>query len=62
MDRVRCQDRPLNLRLNYFSSPSPLVKARRYTVSPGLSGEIESHNRKAQRISPDCDCACAGQK
>ena len=62
MDRIQCQSKPLDLRLRYFSSSKLLVKARQYTVSSSLSGEIESHNRKVQQVSPDCDCACLGQK
>lgn len=62
MDCIQCQGKPLDLRLRYFSSPKSLVKARQYTVSSNLYGEIESHNRKVQQVSPDCDCACLGRK
>ncbi len=62
MNRIQCQDKPLDLRLSYFSSSKPLVKARQYAISPNLSGEIKSYDRKVQQLSWDCDCACRGQK
>ncbi len=62
MERVQCQDKPLNLHLNYFPSSKPSSKTGQYSVSSGLAGEIESHNRKVKQLFLDCDCACQGRK
>ncbi len=62
MDHIQYQNKPLDFRLSYFSSPKSLIKVGRYTVSPSLSSEVESHNRKVQQLSLDCDCACLGRK
>lgn len=62
MDHIQGRSKPSDLRLSYFSASKLLTKARRYTISPNLSGEPKSRYRKMQQSFLDCDCACAGKK
>ena len=62
MNHIDIRNRHDQLRLEYFSSLEPALKADRYTLSSHLHNEDVLRKRKINLCTLNCDCACTGQK